>query len=444
MGSDKSSESSTSTPAVPPRPLDDADGPPPVDVPAPWMALAWGCLLALVAMVAAQPRLLPLALSGQWSLLPRYTGAPALAAATVLLLVLAAVVADRAAPSWSLPVRWAVAMAVARGLPLMAVLALLGSPLGQVPWPLARSFWQIPWGIAAGAGLGLALGLAARRRGSPLGRVLLAGLAYEICFFYAYCIAATVILGLIATPSHSMYAVHWTWAMLSLRHGCPVGLATAAALAFPLALAWRRLSSPGSAPSSPRKRPLMRRLAPLAVVIITGLPAVYIGAVHARRQALFTAAATGDVGRVERLLDQGVDPDRFDIDSFSLPLHRAVRLNQLPTVELLLERGADPNATDRRSGRTALHGAVSKSRVAGGKLLISFGADPNFPARSDGRTPLHDAAHHPESAMVEALLTRGADPQAVDMAGETPLDMAERISPMHPSTKVLRKATESP
>jgi len=74
---------------------------------------------------------------------------------------------------------------------------------------------------------------------------------------------------------------------------------------------------------------------------------------------LFSAAATGDLDEVKRLvLDCGVDPNiRDGIDN--TPLHYAALEGHLEVVRLLLEHGADPNVQDDEGNAPSASGAVA-------------------------------------------------------------------------------------
>ena len=84
---------------------------------------------------------------------------------------------------------------------------------------------------------------------------------------------------------------------------------------------------------------------------------------------LFSAAESGDLDEVKRLvIDCGVDPNVRD-DDVRTPLHYAAWRGHLDVVKLLLERGADPNAQGVE-GETPLDHAMSKGHPDIVKLLL--------------------------------------------------------------------------
>ena len=91
---------------------------------------------------------------------------------------------------------------------------------------------------------------------------------------------------------------------------------------------------------------------------------------------MFSAAASGDLDEVKRLvLDCGVDPKIKDEEG-DTPLHYAALEGHLDIVKLLLEHGADPNVKDG-FGETPLHFAALEGHLDVAKLLLEHGADPN-------------------------------------------------------------------
>ena len=112
-------------------------------------------------------------------------------------------------------------------------------------------------------------------------------------------------------------------------------------------------------------------------------------------------------------------------DVKKVPLHSAVRQENLEVIERLLRLGADVNGKIGEWEITPLHIATGCGKLEAAKLLVSHGADVNAKAKDDW-TPLHLIAieEHPkpESYVVaEYLISAGADVNARDKKGRTPL-----------------------
>ena len=156
-----------------------------------------------------------------------------------------------------------------------------------------------------------------------------------------------------------------------------------------------------------------------------------------RREAgfsLITAAQWGRLDQVQRLLDQGADPNFLSPEN-TTPLLQAVSFVQRPVVELLLERGASPDPPRARQdsplGKAATLGSTASSdKVALLRLLLAAGANPNV-QDTFGWTPLHRVLLNPflvsqrHLEVVNLLLDARADPNIVDNGGKTPLDMVQ-------------------
>ena len=107
--------------------------------------------------------------------------------------------------------------------------------------------------------------------------------------------------------------------------------------------------------------------------------------------ALITAAQSGDVAKVKKLLDAGADVEARTKDGRTA-LHEAAAAGNAAVVKLLLEHGADVEA--RLGRRTALHLAtegIIRADVV--KRLLEAGADVEA-REKDGRTPLALATRH--------------------------------------------------
>jgi ankyrin repeat protein len=107
-------------------------------------------------------------------------------------------------------------------------------------------------------------------------------------------------------------------------------------------------------------------------------------------QALFVAAASGQVERLDSLLAQGADVNS--------------------------KNGA---------GRTPLMGAAFSGNVRVIRKLLAFGADPNT-ADNRGVTALMEAAAQGYEDAVKALIAGGADVSAKDNSGLTLVDRAKK------------------
>ncbi len=167
------------------------------------------------------------------------------------------------------------------------------------------------------------------------------------------------------------------------------------------------------------------------------------------------AARSGDIERLESLLEQ--NPSLIDArdEERHTPLHSAAMAGQIDAVMFLLERGADPEARNTADQSPLLYAAFSNyaaivealiergaafdyrdarnlspllfaARQGGAdvvRLLVEKGAafdDPGF----RGRTPLHFAAMNGHTNIVRYLAGKGADPGKIDEDGLTPLGLA--------------------
>jgi ankyrin repeat protein len=105
-------------------------------------------------------------------------------------------------------------------------------------------------------------------------------------------------------------------------------------------------------------------------------------------------------------------------------IHLAAAQGDRGFVDALIENGARPDARDAE-GVTPLHLAAEGGHADVAEFLIAKGADVNCRTRG-GWTPLHGAcaAGHLDVALL--LLDKGADLSAVDSCGHTPLGVAVR------------------
>lgn len=187
------------------------------------------------------------------------------------------------------------------------------------------------------------------------------------------------------------------------------------------------------------------------------------------RVTIHSAASTGDVGALERLVKEGIDVNRLDVQG-QTALHAAANAGQWAAARWLVAHGANVNLADGK-GTTALSVAIGQAYEAhvnlsrmrnaaaiesrykvvmsllighGATLGFSYGipqavvqshcdemadliieAGPNFEPGCDKKaTLLHRAAWWGHKKAAEDLIRLGADLKAIDRAGGTPLHAA--------------------
>ena len=98
------------------------------------------------------------------------------------------------------------------------------------------------------------------------------------------------------------------------------------------------------------------------------------------KEQLHFATDDGDLERVKKLVEEGLDVNAFDEALSLTPLHYAARNGHLRVMEYLLSVGADVNAHDKESiGETPLGDVAANCTYEVAELLISAGADPTIP-----------------------------------------------------------------
>jgi ankyrin repeat protein len=131
---------------------------------------------------------------------------------------------------------------------------------------------------------------------------------------------------------------------------------------------------------------------------------------------LMDAALWGRAADVERLLEQGADPNARN-DEGATPLMRAA--DSVDATRLLLEYGADANARSDQ-WRTPLIIAAGRAGAAPViKLLLDYDADPSAEAPGLGGTtsPLIEAAYRGDAAAMRLLLQYGARAKDAGLIG---------------------------
>jgi uncharacterized protein len=135
------------------------------------------------------------------------------------------------------------------------------------------------------------------------------------------------------------------------------------------------------------------------------------------------AAASGDVGEVERLVGQ--DPDLLDAkDAYGFtPLMLASAEGRVEVVRWLIDHGAAINEWNER-GNTALYLACLRGQSPVVRLLVGRGADPAIAAPRYGLIPLFTASHQGHLEVVRSLLGHPSADTTVnhrDVTGRTAL-----------------------
>ncbi|KAL9001553.1 MAG: hypothetical protein Q9169_000128 [Polycauliona sp. 2 TL-2023] len=114
-------------------------------------------------------------------------------------------------------------------------------------------------------------------------------------------------------------------------------------------------------------------------------------------------ARLGEVGPVQRLLDEGKYTADYKDPENITPLHWAAINNHLALCLFLLEQGADVNALGGINQATPAHWAVQKCNYYLVNLLLEHGADPNI-ADADGYKLIHLATFDGNAFMLLLIL----------------------------------------
>jgi uncharacterized protein len=171
-----------------------------------------------------------------------------------------------------------------------------------------------------------------------------------------------------------------------------------------------------------RHSPIFRRVA-IGMLALAWSSLVFCGEIH-------DAARSGDLVRVQALLNDHPELAFSRAEYGETPLHRAAFYRHKDVVEVLLANGADVNAKDS-GGLTPLHevvadgirpwlGAEDQGPKDVMEVLLANGADVNA-KDSSGLTPLHMAVQDGRKDLVELLLAHNASVDAQDNDGQTPL-----------------------
>ena len=147
--------------------------------------------------------------------------------------------------------------------------------------------------------------------------------------------------------------------------------------------------------------------------------------------SLNAAADEGNLERVMRLVDQGVDKNRRSKTGKTTSLGIAAKKSHLAVVKYLVEQGADMEKADR-GGCTPLMNASLRGHFEVVSYLLEQGATSDKADRW-GETSLHCAADYGHLEATKLLMVYGADLNARDRRGLLPIDM-------HGATEEIRQA----
>lgn len=148
-----------------------------------------------------------------------------------------------------------------------------------------------------------------------------------------------------------------------------------------------------------------------------------------QRELWSEAVLTGDIEKLENLLEAGADVntyiqfehlgEEYTILGPATALHIQCAFGNLETVQLLLRHSADVNSQDGR-GSTSLHFASMRNNPALISILVEAGVDMELCGNS-GTTPLIAAAFMSNVEAVKSLINFGADLNAQRISGGTAL-----------------------
>ena len=147
---------------------------------------------------------------------------------------------------------------------------------------------------------------------------------------------------------------------------------------------------------------------------------------------LYSATESGDLKRVQVLVEQGVARDETGGLYYETPLYRASSNGHLTVVRYLVEQGADKEKANNGC-MTPLMVASINGRLEVARYLLVQGADKNK-ANIGGLTSLHFAANWSHLEIAKLLMVYGADLNARTNDGRLPIDME------HHNTEEIRQA----
>uniref|UniRef100_A0ACD5ZK48 Uncharacterized protein n=1 Tax=Avena sativa TaxID=4498 RepID=A0ACD5ZK48_AVESA len=137
---------------------------------------------------------------------------------------------------------------------------------------------------------------------------------------------------------------------------------------------------------------------------------------------VYTAAAYGDMEKLQRLVEAGRPVDKPDGHGF-YALQWAALNNRVAAAQYILQHGALPDIADH-TGQTAIHWSAARGHIQVAELLVGKGADVH--ARDlYGYQATHVAAQYGQTQFIYHMVAKwDADQDALDDHGRSPLHWA--------------------
>nr|WP_306469737.1 ankyrin repeat domain-containing protein [Oscillatoria laete-virens] len=135
------------------------------------------------------------------------------------------------------------------------------------------------------------------------------------------------------------------------------------------------------------------------------------------------AAARGDPGIIDLLIDEGASPNALESKYQQTPLIIAAIAGNEAAVQRLIFHQADMNIRDAE-GKSALFYAIVRNHPAVVSQLLKSGADPDVRESKGGITAASIAAYMNRPTILAALIDAGADVTKQDFQGLAALDWA--------------------
>lgn len=141
---------------------------------------------------------------------------------------------------------------------------------------------------------------------------------------------------------------------------------------------------------------------------------------------LHWATRQGHLSMVVLLLNNGADASIFDGEGCNC-LHLAAQFGHTAIVAFLISKGEEINATDVNGMTALMWSAYRISTNDPTRLLITLGASLNLVDSKHKNTALHWAVYSRNSNAVSLILKAGADITIANGAGDTALEMANKL-----------------